>query len=96
MKDMEDMEFHPCPICSAPTHHRARYPGSVCFDCYGRACDSQGQKLNFFNLSMSGGFEAVIADTGEICPSHVCVINGVECWANEARFGGIVIEPLQQ
>jgi hypothetical protein len=93
---MKDAELHPCPICSAPNPHQARYPNSVCFDCYDKACDSQGRKLNFFNLSMSGGFVAVIADTDEIYPSHICFIDGVACWADEARFGGIVIEPLQQ
>ena len=23
---------------------------------------------------------------------HVCYINGVRCWADEYRFGGIIIE----
>lgn len=42
---------------------------------------------------MSGGFEAIVADTKEEYPSHICYIEGVECWADEARFGGIVIQP---
>jgi hypothetical protein len=26
---------------------------------------------------------------------HVCYVDGVECFANEARFGGIVIEMVK-
>lgn len=44
---------------------------------------------------MSGGFEAIATDTKEKHPSHICYIEGVECWADEARFGGIVIQTLQ-
>jgi hypothetical protein len=90
---MNTPEFHPCPICSSLVQHQPRYPDAVCLDCNGKACDSQGRKLSFFNLSMSGGFDAVFADTNERHPSHVCFIDGVECWADEARFGGIVIQP---
>jgi hypothetical protein len=60
---MNGPEFHPCQICSAFVQHQLRYPDAVCRDCYGKACDSQGRKLNFFNLSMNGGFETVLADT---------------------------------
>lgn len=41
---------------------------------------------------MSGGYEAVITDTQEKYPSHICYIEGHKCWADEARFGGIVIQ----
>jgi hypothetical protein len=67
--------------------HQEQYPQAVCPTCYDQACDAHGQTLRFFNVSMSGGFGAVIAD------SHVCYIEGVACWADEARFGGIVIQP---
>ena len=42
---------------------------------------------------MSGGFAAIVADTKAEHPSHICYIEGVECWADEARFGGIVVQP---
>ncbi len=41
---------------------------------------------------MSGGFEAIVSDTKEAYPSHLCYIEGHKCWADEARFGGIVIQ----
>lgn len=83
---------HPCPICSNSVRHRERYPLAVCQDCYNKACNAQGQKLSFFNQSMSGGYEAVITDTQEKYLSHICYIVGKKCWADEARFGGIVIQ----
>lgn len=49
--------------------------------------------MNFYNVSVSGGFEAIVADTEEKHLSHICYIEGVECWVDEARFGGIVIQP---
>jgi ribA/ribD-fused uncharacterized protein len=45
---------------------------------------------------MSGGFKAVISETQADYQSHTCYIEGVECWADEHRFGGIVIEPLSE
>jgi hypothetical protein len=41
---------------------------------------------------MSGGFEAIVANTKAEYASHICYIEGVKCWADEARFGGIAIE----
>lgn len=82
---------HPCPICSTLVSHSARYPLAVCQDCH-NTCNAEGQKLSFFNQSISGGFEAVVTDTQENYPSHVCYIAGNKCWADEARFGGIVIQ----
>jgi predicted nucleic acid-binding Zn ribbon protein len=83
---------HPCPICSTPVPHWERYPVAVCQDCHNKACNAQGQKLSFFNESMSGGFGAIVADTKADYPSHICYIEGKKCWADEARFGGIVIQ----
>jgi hypothetical protein len=51
--------------------------------------------LVFSNETFSGGFIAQYADTGEARDSHVCFVDGVECWADEARFGGIIIQPVE-
>jgi hypothetical protein len=69
--------------------------------CCDKACDDsplerlrqRGRKLNFDNISMSGGFEAIVADTTAKSASYICYIEGVKCWADEARFDGIAIEP---
>ena len=43
---------------------------------------------------MSGGFEGIVTETKEKYESQICYIGGVKCWADEARFGGIVIETM--
>ncbi|WP_334930180.1 hypothetical protein [Nostoc sp.] len=43
---------------------------------------------------MSGGFEGIVTETKEKYESQICYIEGVRCWAEEARFGGIVIETM--
>lgn len=85
-------KYHSCPICATLVPHWERYPRAVCTNCYQKASDSQGRKLEFYNIDMSGGFRAVITETKEEYPSHICFIDSVQCWADEARFGGIVIQ----
>ena len=89
---MSQSNTHPCPICSDPVPHQERYPLSVCRNCRSKACDNNGKKLKFFNLSLSGGYKAIIEETEEEYKSHICYIDGIKCHADEARFGGIVIE----
>ena len=86
-------KFHPCPICSTPVKDRVRYPREICFPCCDKACDDKGRILAFGNTSFGGGFEAEVLETKEISSNHICYIDGIECWADEARFGGIVIQP---
>jgi hypothetical protein len=83
-----------CPICGTAVTPLARYPRYVCASCDAKACSAEGRPLRFFNLSMSGGFGAEYADTDEPYDSSICYIDGVKCHANEARFGGIVIQPV--
>jgi hypothetical protein len=83
-----------CPICQKPVHHSERYPRYVCVECVPRAKSKDGRLLKFFNESISGGFIAQYADTGEAYPSHECYIDGIPCRADEHYFGGIVIQPI--
>ena len=57
-----------------------------------RACSADGRPLTFSNAGFDGGYVARYNDTGEPYDGHDCWIDGVACRANEARFGGIVIE----
>ena len=86
---------HDCPICTAEVNHFERYPKQVCGDCFSRAGDQNGRLLLFGNASLSGGFVAIYADTLEHYGSHLCFIDGIKCHADEFRFGGIVIEAMQ-
>jgi hypothetical protein len=82
-----------CPICSVDVTPSERYPNYVCETCYARAADEDDRPLTFSNVALSGGFAALYRDTREERSSHICFINGVKCWAEEARLGGIVIQP---
>jgi hypothetical protein len=81
-----------CPICNRPVPPFERYPRYVCADCAGRVTSPDGRPLKFFNESLSGGYLAFYADDGTPYNSHECVIDGIRCYADEARFGGIVIQ----
>jgi hypothetical protein len=91
---MSDEQF--CPICGQAVTHSARYPHYVCGTCYAKAVSSDGRPLRFFNLSFSGGYGAEYADNKEPYNSHVCYIDGVQCVADEAHMGGIVIQTAQR
>lgn len=88
----------PCPICGTPRPHSARYPNHVCATCVERAVDGDGRPLEFFNPELLGGFAAAYRGTGERLSTprdeQECRIDGVRCLAREARFGGIVVQPV--
>jgi hypothetical protein len=83
----------PCPTCGDPRPRSERYPDHVCAECVARAVDETGRPIHFFNPGLLGGFGAAYRDTKEPRDSQVCFIDGVRCWADEARFGGIVVRP---
>ena len=85
-----------CPICKNETKRSARYPNYICRSCAENPLSEDGRALQFYNVSMAGGFEAKYTDTGEVRDSHICFVQGKKCWADEARFGGIVIQPLDE
>ena len=90
------MTTQTCPICHAATSPSERYPRHVCTSCASRASSADGRLLTFSNLDMSGGFIARYAGSDEVHDSHECFIDGIECRADEARFGGIVIEVVER
>lgn len=83
----------PCPICGVAQPYSPRYPRYLCRDCAAQASDESGRPLKFNNVSFSGGFQALYADTGEPRDSHLCYIRGIRCRADEDYWGGIVIQP---
>ncbi len=90
--ETEIIEKQFCPICGIAVRKFERYPNYVCQNCAEKAVSKDGRPLKFYNESLSGGFLAFYADTDEKYDSHVCFIEDVECFADEARFGGIVIQ----
>lgn len=81
-----------CPTCSTPMRPSSRYPRAICNACASRATDAAGRPLTFSNRSISGGFIARYRDTGEEYLGHTCYVDGRECYADEARFGGVVVQ----
>jgi hypothetical protein len=87
---------HFCPVCAAPQKSFGRYPWHICNACVGKAQDGAGHPLEFGNASMSGGLvwrrqgEEDWQDTGAIR----CLIAGRPVLVREARFGGVVAEPI--
>jgi hypothetical protein len=84
-----------CPICGAGLAQDQRYPSKLCRKCVNEATDERGRKLEFSNVDATGGFVAVYAETGEPYPDHVCYVRGIQCCADEAHLGGIVVQPIK-
>ena len=89
------MEGQRCPICFADVEPSSRYPRYVCRICASKASSADGRLLDFSNVDLSGGFAAQYADTRAEYRSHECFIEGIRCHADEARFGGIVIQVVE-
>jgi hypothetical protein len=88
------MSSYQCPICAAKLDLYERYPRYVCPSCAEKTCDARGRKVSFRNLSFEGGCEGYYPDTGEKYQKNECFIDGRSCHADEARFGGIVVQVI--
>ncbi len=86
-------EYQVCPICGRSVSGSKRYPRYVCSNCVKRAADIKGQKVVFSNIDFGGGVQGHYVESDKPYSDHVCMIDGVKCFAQEARFGGIVILP---
>lgn len=86
-----------CPVCKCETPFYSNHPNYVCKACVEKypILNKKGEEVRFFNVSHTGGFYAKVLATGETNDDHICFINGVKCWADEFRFGGIVIEAIE-
>lgn len=89
-----------CLICHTSVQMNPRYPNYLCWGCYDRAVDAQARQLEFYNASMSGGFEARFKHDGspapEVTESHTVYVGFLKVRADEARFGGIVLTPYRE
>ena len=88
-----DQPEQQCPICEEIVNYSERYPRYLCRKCAGQITDKDDRQVVFHNIDPMGyGCEGKYIDTGEPYTSTVCYAGGHECWAGEARFGGIVIQ----
>ena len=51
-------------------------------------------QMKFGNIDHTGGFVSLKNGVATSPPQHICYVNGVKCYADEARFGGIVIRKM--
>ena len=89
-------DTHPCPGCAAPLPRSGRYPDHYCPACTARATDGAGRALACYNESLSGGFCFRLGDDPTLyaCSGVLALIDGAPVTFREARFGGIVAQPL--
>jgi hypothetical protein len=92
-----DLDAVSCPVCGTEQPAVPRYPDYLCRACVARASTAEERRLVLVNTGPSGGFAARYADTGELCEevtiTHVVYVDDIRCRADEARLGGIVVQP---
>ena len=97
--DKQKNATHHCPGCGVELDFVARYPWYFCKSCMKKACDFYGRELVFFNSGLTGGLAWSYADApnqtmSKRVSSVKCLINGRPVIVTEARFGGIVAQPV--
>ncbi|QQA42618.1 ADP-ribosylglycohydrolase [Pelagovum pacificum] len=91
-----DWPGHFCPSCGAPQTAFPRYPWYLCSDCRGRTHDRDGNRIEFFNAHLFGGLGFRFAGEAQFWEirSAICLVTRRPVLVSEARFGGVVVEPL--
>ena len=86
-----------CPICGEDTPEMGRYPNYVCDTCINthETLTADNKRIQFSNINPFGGFQSKIEGDENYGNQHECFINGIKCHADEARFGGIVIQTVE-
>lgn len=89
---------HFCPGCGAEQRPFPRYPWYFCNACCNRTEDRNGRRLVFTNEGIFGGFAWFYADDDTRwdtrLTSGICYIDRRRVVVVEARFGGVVAQPL--
>ena len=95
---MDGQSDHHCPGCGTALKSNPRYPWYFCNDCRERAEDCEGRRLVFGNAAVSGGLSWRYADMPSLRDDGalrvLCLISGRPAVVSEARFGGVVAQPL--
>lgn len=92
----------PCPVCGTQQRANPRYPRYLCPGCVARLTTPEGRAVAFFNADLHGGCIGVHRDDDtraygdDVHSPKPCQVDAVACLAEEARFGGIVVQPAQR
>lgn len=81
-----------CPICNAKVPDSSRYPKYICKKCVQKITDKNGRKVYFANSDIYGDGCQGHYDKENKYEGDICFVNGIECYAQAAYFGGIVIQ----
>jgi hypothetical protein len=89
-----------CSSCNNEVRYNPRYPKYICSDCSAKhKYSKEGQLVEFYNTNLSGGLKIIYKDAeGNVLKEDdsksecICLIDGKDFIAQEARFGGIVIQ----
>ena len=89
-----------CSNCYKEVYYQVRYPKYICWECMTKSkYDEKGNLLEFSNLSITGGFRITYKDSNGKTIREVetedyceCIIDDKLFFAQEAKFGGIVIQ----
>ena len=89
-----------CSNCGQEVLYQARYPKYICKECAAKdKFNKRGHLLEFSNVGFSGGLKITWKDShGDMIgeddtqSSWDCIIDGKLFYAQEAKFGGIVIQ----
>ena len=94
----------PCPTCGSTIEHFERYPNYICGNCVAKLVDVNGVPIRFENQSLLGtGIIALLLNpaTGDYdLPDQISSMtgeafcNGLRCVAEEARFGGVIVQAM--
>lgn len=93
---MSETPDHFCPGCGVARKSFPRYAWHFCNDCCKRATNGGGRQVECTNASMSGGFQwrYVGDEDWTTCRGLYAKISNRDVYLTEARFGGIVAQPL--
>jgi hypothetical protein len=71
-----------CPICKELVKVNPRYPNHVCSACLEGGVDVNGNTILVSEIDVRSNLEVQ------------CSVKGIECKAQEARFGGTVVQVI--
>lgn len=95
IRDKEIKQY--CPVCGTQVNYSPRYPKSICVECKCKVTDKDGRFVEYFNTVFGGfccqGYYSG-TDQKELYNSDICYIGNICLKAQEHRFGGIVIQKM--
>lgn len=93
--DERSVDGRLCPICLGPGRESLSYPAALCRGCEEHLVDWAGRPVRLANTSLLGtGIEVSNGETLVVDEDTPIFADGIACWAREARFGGVVVQPV--